>query len=117
MSSEVLARQAGKWRVVCLAPDVCKTPMGPAMVPVPYPATAKLVSSQSTVKSVRANGEPVVVFDQTMIPSTQGDGAGSGTGIKSGTVGGKCYPKTHSKTVKAKGKLLVRHNDQFWMNG
>ncbi|WPO00210.1 PAAR-like domain-containing protein [Pseudomonas sp. MUP55] len=39
------------------------------------------------------------------------------TGIKSNTVGGECYPLEKSSTVRAEGKLVVRHDDKFWMNG
>ncbi|MCF8991901.1 DUF4150 domain-containing protein, partial [Pseudomonas carnis] len=35
----------------------------------------------------------------------------------SNTVGGKCYPLEKSSTVRAEGKLVVRHDDKFWMNG
>jgi hypothetical protein len=51
------------------------------------------------------------------VPTTVGDAAGAAKGVKSGTVQGKCYPKDHSGTVRAEGKLVVRHDDLFWMNG
>lgn len=87
------------------------------MIPVPYPVIAKLTDSVKVINSVKANGYPTVVYDESFVVKTLGDQAGVGKGIKSGTVGGKCYPKTHSKSVKANGKYLVRHNDKFWMNG
>lgn len=117
MSAEVIARKATGWRIIGLYPDVCKTPMGSSMVPVPYPASAQLDDSVSTVKSVQANGEPVVVFSKTKVPSTKGDTAGVGKGLKSGTVGGTCWPKTSSGSVRAGGQYVVRHDDEFWMNG
>jgi hypothetical protein len=117
MSSQVLARKDGAWRVVSLYPDVCKTPMGSAMVPVPYPVTAMLVQSTGTAPHVNANGQPVVIFDQSQVPTTVGDAAGSATGVKSGTVGGACWPKSHSPSVRVHGKQVIRHGDQFWMNG
>jgi hypothetical protein len=36
---------------------------------------------------------------------------------QSGTTGGKCTPSRHSNTVRAQGKLVIRHNDTFDMNG
>lgn len=117
MSSEVIARKDGAWRVVGMYPDVCKTPMGSAKVPVPYPVTAQLVQSTGTATHVNVNGEPVVVFDQSKVPTTIGDAAGSGTGVKSGTVGGACWPATHSPSVRVHGKPVIRHDDEFWMNG
>lgn len=117
MSKNVVARKEAGWRVVSVPPDVCKTPMGSSTPPIPYPVTAKLEQSVQVVDNVRANGHPVVVFDQTKVPSTLGDGAGSATGIKSGTVGANCYPKTHSPGVRAGKHWVIRHDDEFWMNG
>lgn len=117
MSREVIARKQQGWLIISDLPDVCKTPVGSSMIPVPYPVIAKLTDSAKVVKNVKANGKPVIVYDKSYVIKTLGDQAGIGKGIKSGTVGGKCYPKTHSKTVKATGKYVVRHNDKFWMNG
>ncbi|MNH10789.1 hypothetical protein D3C76_947070 [compost metagenome] len=117
MAENVLARKEEKWTVVCIAPDVCKTPMGGATPPVPYPVTAELKAATGVAKSVRVNGEPIVVYDKSLVPKTEGDQAGAAKGIKSNTVGGKCYPHEKSSTVRAEGKWVVRHDDLFWMNG
>lgn len=117
MSDNHIARKQSGWKVVSLAPDVCKTPMGSSVVPVPYPVTAELGSATAVAESVRANGHPLVVYNKSYTPSTKGDSAGSAKGVKSGTVGGKCHPKDHSRTVRAEGKQIVRHDDLFWMNG
>lgn len=117
MAENYVARQETGWIVVSSSPDVCKTPMGSSTPPVPYPVIAKLETSAGIAASVKANGYPMVVFDMSQTPNTLGDTAGSAAGVKSGTVGGKCYPKSHSSTVRAEGKLLIRHDDEFWMNG
>ncbi|MDP9972018.1 MULTISPECIES: DUF4150 domain-containing protein [Variovorax] len=117
MSANVVARKQGGWKVVSIAPDFCKTPMGSSIPPVPYPVTAQLQATTGIARSVRANGHPVVVYDMSIVPTTIGDAAGTAKGVKSGTVQGKCYPKDHSSTVRAEGKLVVRHDDLFWMNG
>ena len=117
MADNVIARKQGKWKVISIVPDVCKTPMGAAIPPVPYPVTAELKTATGVAKSVRANGNPVVVYDMSLVPTTQGDQAGAAKVIKSNTVGGKCYPLEKSSTVRAEGKLIVRHDDKFWMNG
>ncbi|WP_072428712.1 DUF4150 domain-containing protein [Chitinimonas taiwanensis] len=117
MADQVIARKDKQWLVVSLAPDVCKTPMGNSTPPIPYPVIAKLNDAVAVVPNVRANGEPLVVFDQSKVPSTIGDAAGAAKGIKSGTVGGTCYPKAHSGTVRVNGKPILRHDDEFWMNG
>lgn len=117
MADNYLARQQGEWLVISILPDVCKTPMGSSTPPIPYPVIAKLESSAAVVPNVRANGHPVVVHNQSFIPTTLGDEAGAAKGVKSGTVGGKCYPKEHSKSVRVGKKPILRHGDKFWMNG
>lgn len=117
MAGNVLARQDGQWTVISLMPDVCKTPMGSSTPPVPYPVTSSLGNSMKTSATVRANSNPVVRFDSSFTPTTMGDAAGAAKGIKSGTVGGQCWPKEKSSTVRMDGKPAVRHGDQFWMNG
>ncbi|MDH4557424.1 DUF4150 domain-containing protein [Pseudomonas sp. BN417] len=117
MADNVVARKQSKWLVVSTAPDVCKTPMGSSIPPVPYPVTAELQTSTGVATSVRANGHPVVIYKSSYTPQTIGDSAGAAKGVKSGTVEGKCHPLEHSGTVRAEGCYLVRHDDQFWMNG
>lgn len=112
-----MARKDEQWTIVSTMPDVCKTPMGSSTPPVPYPVTASLGGSQMTSKTVFANGNPIVRFDSSFAPDTVGDAAGTAHGIQSGTVGAKCWPIDHSSTVRVEGKMVVRHNDQFWMNG
>ena len=117
MADNYGARKASGWTVYSLAPDVCKTPMGSALVPVPYPITSKLSDALGTVANVRLNGDEAVVFDQSKTPSSKGDSAGSATGVKSSTVGLQCEPIDKSSTVRAGKKFVVRHGDKFWMNG
>lgn len=117
MANNYIARKNGAWKVVCIAPDMCKTPVGPSTPPVPYPVVAYLSSSESIVRNVQANGDAVFVYDKSYVSQTIGDQAGVVKGLKSNTVGGKCYPIDKSGTVRAGKKYLVRHNDKFWMNG
>ena len=114
---QVAARKQKGWIVISSFPDVCKTPMGSSTPPVPYPVTSRLAESVRIVKDVHANSHPVVVYDQTQVPTTIGDAAGAAKGIKSGTVQGKCWPITHSRSVRAGKRWLIRHDDEFGMNG
>jgi RHS repeat-associated protein len=116
MAENYMARKDSLWSVVCLSPDVCFTPVGPVTLPVPYQVTASLGDAVQEVKHVKANGFPVVVLNQSFIPSTQGDESGVAKGVQSGTVGAKCEPMEHSKTVRVGGKPILRHGDKFWMN-
>ena len=76
MAKNLAARQQSGWKVIGMFPDVCKTPMGSSVVPVPYPVYAELKDATDVVESVRFNGYPTVVFNQTHIPKTIGDKAG-----------------------------------------
>lgn len=116
MAKEIGARKQSGWKVIGITPDVCKTPMGKSKPPVPYSAIAHLDTSVEVADSVRMNGYPVITYNMSAVPTTVGDGAGISKGIKSGTVGGKCYPAEHSSSVRAEKHLLVRHNDKFEMN-
>ncbi|HAT7515580.1 TPA: DUF4150 domain-containing protein [Kluyvera ascorbata] len=116
MAENYIARQDGQWTVVSLTPDVCKTPMGPSTPPVPYPVTARLGDAVQVVPSVNANRHPVLVLDQSFVPSTKGDEPGVAKGVKSGTVGDICEPLEHSTTFRVSSKPVLRHFDKFWMN-
>ncbi|UIV57784.1 DUF4150 domain-containing protein [Escherichia coli] len=72
MANNYMARQDGLWIVVSLCPDVCKTPMGSATPPVPYSVIANLGDAVQIVPSVKVNGCPVLVLDQSFIPYTKG---------------------------------------------
>ena len=116
MADNFTARQNGQWKVVSTKPDVCKTPMGPSTPPVPYPVTANMGAAVMVVSSVKINGCPAVVLDQSKIPQTIGDTPGAAKGVSSGTVGDVCEPLEHSQTVRFGRKPMLRHNDEFWMN-
>ncbi|WP_082578626.1 DUF4150 domain-containing protein [Lysobacter sp. Root690] len=117
MAKDYTARKQSGWKVVSLAPDVCKTPMGSSVPPVPYPVIAKLQQTVQPTSTVRVNSHYVVLFDASKTPKTIGDAPGRANGIKSGTVEADCWPKTRSSTVRFEGRRIIRHDDVFWMNG
>jgi hypothetical protein len=70
-------------------PDVCNTPMGPVVVPIPYPNIAmKIMAIPDQFEFI------VMCFPShdisVIIPLTQGDDAGVLLGEMSGTVMGPC---------------------------
>lgn len=84
-------------------PDTCNTPAGPAMVPVPYPNIGQVNTAKKTVPEVLIqNKEAVVVGSE--LPSSNGDEAGTGGGLVSGTHGDKVAVKTGSGKVRLAGK-------------
>jgi len=81
---------------VSLTPDVCWTPVGSTVVPVPYMITADLSDSLVTSPNTRFNGQPVFLHDQSKVSQITGDEAGTGGGVKSGTYKGivKAAPRS-----------------------
>lgn len=115
MAKKLGARKDDKWRIVGIFPDVCLTP--PNNIPVPYQVTSDLGDAQGVIDNVKLNGDPAFVFDKSKAPKTKGDEAGTVGGVKSGTVGGDCWPKDHSNTVRIGKKYTIREGDIFHMNG
>ena len=97
---------------ICFAfPDVCNTPIGVGTVPVPYPNVGQLSDAQSVSDTVRAAGNPVI-RDNSNIPTTTGDEAGSASPTK-----GKVEFAKASQTVFCdSGKAVVRMFDTTKQN-
>ena len=79
-------------------PDVCLTPVGPALAPIPYPNIAMgptAIPSQVTVLVMAMPAHNL----GTVTPLTNGDNAGVGTGVASGTVMGPSRHLTAAFTV------------------
>jgi len=117
MSAQLAARKQEQWLVVCTSPDVCKTPMGSSMPPVPYNVIAKLDEALQESQDVQFNGGKALMLGQGFVAQTLGDQAGSGTSMVSGTVGADTWFEEHSKTVRVNGRSVVRHGDSCHMNG
>ncbi|WP_421703753.1 DUF4150 domain-containing protein [Aliiroseovarius sp.] len=109
------SRDIGDGIIVCLAPDVCKTPVGSSMVPVPYSITAKQGDDANTVATVIMTGKRAHNM-ASLVTKCTGDQPGTGTGVKSGTVGSVCHPKSHSSNVKVRGQFAIRNSDEWYMN-
>lgn len=115
MADKEGARKSPLEMVVCTSPDVCKTPMGPATPPVPYPIVGMMSTASGTANSVEFTGMPCFTM-ASKIPAVIGDEAGVAAGVKSGTVKGTAEPQSSSSTVYAQGALVCRHDDPFGMN-
>ncbi|WP_082547805.1 DUF4150 domain-containing protein [Massilia sp. Root335] len=110
------ARKNSIFKAVSLVPNVCKTPMGPNMVPVPYPIIADLSNSVEVAKSVRFNGNPVFLLNDSVVTNVTGNEAGTGGGMKSGVNKGKVRATQSANSVRAEKKYVVRHGDECDMN-
>ena len=109
------SRDTGKGIIVSVTPDVCKTPVGSSVVPIPYSITAVQGDDANTVASVRMTGKRAHNM-ASLITKCSGDEPGTALGVKSGTVGSVCHPKSHSNNVRIRGEWAIRHDDQWWMN-
>ncbi|KAB8048662.1 DUF4150 domain-containing protein [Janthinobacterium rivuli] len=110
------ARKNSIFMVVSLVPDVCKTPMGSSMVPVPYPIVGDLGNSVEVARNVRFNGNPVFLLNDSVVTTVTGNEAGTGGGMKSGVNKGKVRATSSSQSVRVEKKFVVRHGDECEMN-
>jgi hypothetical protein len=95
---------------MCLAfPDVCKVPAPPAPpIPTPFPNVAQCAGALATTctTKVKILNQPVL-HKGSEIPMTQGDEAGVGGGVVSGTFGQKASYRSGVSKVKVEGNDIV----------
>ncbi|WP_437317248.1 PAAR-like domain-containing protein [Sorangium sp. So ce385] len=112
--NEGLCKTGNAW-VVCTEPDVCKTPIGDEMKPVPYQIRACLAAGVDEATTVRLGTFDTATM-ASRITTVQGDEPGTGGGVKSGVNLGYCRPVTHSTTVHAGGANVTYHTSLYAMN-
>jgi hypothetical protein len=83
-------------------PDVCLTPAGPLVVPIPYPNIAMGPTAIPNQEVVMIMAMPAHNLG-TITPLTNGDNAGVGMGVASGMVMGPSRHLTGSFTVLFEG--------------
>jgi len=96
-------------------PDVCKTPTPGGPVPVPYPNISKSADTAKGSKTVKVDGNPVMLEGSNFSTST-GDEAGSAGGVVSSTTKGKAEFVNYSIDVKIDGKPVCRQFDPMLSN-
>ncbi len=113
MDDKEIARKLGEPLMVCQYPDVCLSPTAPA----PYLITAPFTAAYCTADTVHATKVPSFTL-ASFLPAVNGDAAGSGGGMKSGThsAAGVCWAVGASSTVRAQKSFVVRHEDPVMMN-
>ncbi len=112
-NGQSIVTKKSKGKVTCF-PNVCKTPVGSGVVPIPYPSMAKSRDLKKGSKSVKIDGAPVCLKDSYFSKSI-GDEAGTAKGM-TGEQGGTAEPVTYSPNVTIEGKPLVRALDLFTSN-
>ena len=96
-------------------PDVCKTQVGPSVVPIPYPNIAQSTDTDKGSKSVKMDGNPIMLKGSNFKTST-GDEPGSLKGIVSGKTKGTSEFINYSFDVKVEGKNVPRLGDMMINN-
>jgi hypothetical protein len=88
-------------------PDVCLTPAGPAVVPVPYPNTSMSSASSPVVSNVLVECTPAL--NQTSKGQvSMGDQAGVQMGVASHTISGQTSYNVGCSTIKVGGAPAQR---------
>jgi YD repeat-containing protein len=101
---------------VSVTPDICKTPVGSSVVPIPYTITGEFADAQSVSANVKTHGEPMFLHDRSVIPAVKGDERGTMGGVKSGTYLKKVESNGHSSTKGSNGTKTVQESRLVWMN-
>ncbi len=115
MSVPISARKDGANIIFSKVPDVCKTPIGSSMVPVPYTTMVTLAPSVRTAKTVRNNSRPDFNLN-TRTSAVTGHEPGVGKGVKDAGYKGYAHIKKGSSTVFSEGYAVVRDADPAWIN-
>lgn len=110
------ARHSGKNAIiVCLAPDVCKTPVGNVVVPLPYMIISQLDWSEKTVSHTQLTGLKAFNMNARTNKVT-GDEPGTLGGVKSGVNLGWCRPQSNKSSVFVDGAELIQNDNIYEMN-
>ena len=96
-------------------PDVCKTQVGPAVVPIPYPNIGMSSDTTAGPKSVTFDGKMPMVKGSKYSKST-GDEPGTLGGVISGVNRSECEFMLYSFDVMVEGKNLCRMGDPLFHN-
>ena len=99
-------------------PDVCKTPVGPAIVPIPYPNIsqgAMAMPNTAAMKVLIAGGFGHTVG--TQIPMSNGDQPGVAGGVISGCIMGPTKFLMGSTATFFGGKPAARLTSMTGQNG
>lgn len=96
-------------------PDVCKTPVGSAVVPIPYPNIGKSSDTSKGPKSVFTDGQMPMV-KEAQYSMSSGDEAGTLKGVISSDQKGVCEFMMYSFDVKFEGKNVCRLGDPLFHN-
>jgi uncharacterized Zn-binding protein involved in type VI secretion len=116
MANEKATFRDGELVITNLSPDVCLTPLGRNVVPVPYPISHTMAAAKQCSPNVFINGRPAFLHNESFADGAKGDEPGVKGGVVTGVVGRVSHSIQHSASVLVNGKQLVRTGDRVWMN-
>lgn len=97
-------------------PDVCKTPSPGGPVPIPYPNIAMSKDTAEGSKSVKMDGNSIMLKGSNFSTSTGDEAGTAGGGVVSGKTKGKAEFVNYSFDVKVEGKNVPRLGDMMVQN-
>lgn len=96
-------------------PDVCKTPVGSIVVPIPYPNIGQASDTSKGPKKVKTDGK-MPMTKGAKYSKSSGDEPGSAGGVVSGVNRSECEFMMYSFDVKFEGKNVCRLGDPLFHN-
>ncbi len=109
-------RSKGKdGKIICLSPDVCLTPVGNSVVPIPYMIISKLSWAERT-ESNAGFGKQEAFTMNSFTTKVKGDEAGTKKGIVSGVHKKVCYPLKGKSSFTINGHKVIHDDCIFAMN-
>jgi hypothetical protein len=96
-------------------PDVCKTPVGSSVVPIPYPNIGQSADTTGGPSKVKTDGKMPMVKGAKYSKSS-GDEPGTVGGVVSGVNKSVCEFMMYSFDVKFEGKNVCRMSDPLFHN-
>ena len=100
---------------VVVTTDVCKTPVGSTVVPIPYVNVARSEDTESGSKTVKVDGNPIMLKG-SYFGKSYGDEAGTAGGVGSGVIRGKAKFVNYSFDVFGEGRPVCRRLDPMVSN-
>ncbi len=116
MADEQITTKNSQFMLVSMAPDVCLTPVGSSVVPIPYPISHTMDQAEQCSKNVFANDKAVFLHGLSFVDNVKGDEAGSKGGVVSGVHQKVSHSLQKSSNVYVNKHLVVRTGDKVHMN-
>lgn len=116
MADERITTKDSQYMLVSMAPDVCLTPVGNSVVPIPYAISHAMDQSEQCSENVFLNDKAVFLHGLSFVDKVKGNEAGSKGGVVSGVNGKVSHSLQKSTNVYVNGHLIVRTGDRVHMN-